>query len=169
MAIEIIVSVGTGNNVIGINGELPWTKLKSDMQHFLDITKGQIVVMGRKTWDLLPTMFKPLPGRTNVVLSRSQPVSTHQGYTFSSIEKILEMAGTKRVFIIGGGEVYSLFIPYAEIIYLTYVHGEFIGDTFFPVISKRDWLEYIKEEVKCVDESCAVTFCTFLNKQKIAL
>ncbi len=168
MAVEMIAAVGAGNNVIGSKGDLPWPKIKSDMRHFRDITTGHYVVMGRKTWDSLPDIFKPLPYRTNIVLSRLRPSFPPPGCMFLSVEDVLYLSKTKRMFIIGGAEIYHIFMAYAEVIHLTFIHKEFKGDTFFPAINEDEWYKTSSNSVHNIDVPYQVTFCTFMRRKKIS-
>lgn len=142
MSLNIIVAVGAGNRVIGSNSNLPWEKIPRDMEHFRDTTMGHPVVMGRKTWDSLPEAYKPLPGRENIVLTRNPSlvkISKGSVIIHENIDIILEIAKTEDVFVIGGAEIYKLFMPYAEHIYITFVYGNFKGDTYFPPIQQDKW------------------------------
>lgn len=142
MPIHIIAAVGASNHVIGVNGDLPWSKLASDMKHFRDTTMGHPVVMGRKTWDSLPEVCRPLPGRENIVLTRnvsSVKINKGQVIIHKNIDIVLEIAKTEEVFVIGGAEIYQLFMPHAQSLHVTFVHGEFEGDAYFPSIPKNEW------------------------------
>lgn len=115
---------------IGKDGGLPW-KCKADMKHFAKLTKGATVVMGRKTWDSLP--FKQgLPGRRNLVMTRDKTFDEAEVCTF---DQVLHLE--QDVWIIGGGEVYELFTPYAEEFHVSQILGEFICDTFAPVFPHK--------------------------------
>lgn len=170
MPINIIAAVGVGNHVIGANGDLPWSKLPSDMKHFRDTTMGHPVVMGRKTWDSLPAAYKPLPGRSNIVLTRNTSlVKIEKGSVIihENIDIVLEIAKTEEIFVIGGAEIYQLFMPHAQTIYLTAVHGEFEGDAYFPNISLSDWFESTKRRHhRSVEDSYRLTFCKFSRNAK---
>ncbi len=168
MAVEIIVSVGEGNNVIGINGDLPWPKTQSDIRHLHDITMNHPVAMGRKTLDSLNKEGEPFPSGINLVLSRSEVSHIPNGYIISTPEKVLRLAKKKRVFIIGGAEIYNLFMPYAEVIHLTLVHRKFNGDTYFPVIMESEWYETSIKFQNNLDDPHDVTSCTFMRRKKIA-
>lgn len=173
MSLNIIAAVGIGNHVIGANNDLPWSKIPRDMKHFKDTTMGHHVVMGRKTWDSLPEVYRPLPGRKNIVLTRKSsllkinkgPVIIHE-----NINLILEVAkAEEEVFVIGGAEIYKLFMSHAQTLHLTFVHGEFKGDVYFPEVSLRDWFESTKRKSdQVVGDPYPLTFCTFSRKQKIA-
>jgi dihydrofolate reductase len=127
---------------IGINGQLPW-RLKEDMNRFRRLTMGTSVIMGRKTWDSLPPVYRPLPSRQNIVLSR-QPLVLPATLVVGSVKAALEAAVKKEIFVIGGGEVYGLFLPYAERIYLTEVDTDAAADTFFPDFDGPSWRRQIE-------------------------
>ena len=116
------------NGVIGKQGDLPW-RLSGDLKWFKQITMGHVLLMGRKTWESLP---KALPGRENWVLSRT--MSPEEGMkVFRSVEEAKEELDGRTLFIIGGGELYSLALADCDELYLTEVHQEVEGgDAFFP-------------------------------------
>jgi len=121
-----IIAAISRNRGIGKNGTLPW-QISEDLRRFKKLTMGHTVVMGRKTWG---SLARPLPGRRNVVLSRT-PVDGVE--TYGSLEDALEaLHGEERIFIIGGGDVYSQFLTRAHELYLTIVDREVDADTFFP-------------------------------------
>ncbi len=125
MIIAIIAAVSR-NQGIGKNGKLPW-HISEDLRRFKKLTMGHAVVMGRTTWG---SLAQPLPGRRNVVLTRT-PVDGVE--TYGSLEEVLEaLRGEERIFIIGGGEVYAQFLARAHELYLTIVDREVDADTFFP-------------------------------------
>lgn len=120
------------NGVIGKNGDLPW-RIPGELKWFKKITMGNIMVMGRKTWDSLPGI---LPGRENWVLSST--LKEKKGIKiFSSFESALNEAGARTIFIIGGGQIYSSLLPQCSELYITEVQ-QFIeeGDAFFPSFEK---------------------------------
>jgi len=133
--ISIIVAAST-NNVIGANGDLPW-RLSADLKHFKAITMGKPIVMGRKTWD---SIGRPLPGRQNIVITRQADfVADGCDVVASTEEAIAATAGADEIMVIGGSQVYSLFLPDAGRLYLTRVHAEIEGDAFFPEIDESAW------------------------------
>lgn len=143
MDISIIVAVAK-NGVIGKDNHLPW-HLSEDMKHFRALTTGNVVIMGRKTFD---SIGKPLPNRRNIVLSRS--VEKIEGCEiFSDVENLLTdpTLKQKKIFIMGGGEIYRLFLPLAKKIYLTKVDATLEGDTTFPEIGE-EWMRYSSESFK---------------------
>lgn len=147
MRLSLIVAVGT-SGVIGNEGGLPW-RLPSDLAHFKKTTMGHSVVMGRKTFD---SIGKPLPGRRNLVLSRSTAQFPSGVEGVRSPEEVLELcAGDEEVFVIGGAEIYRHFIDRADRIFLTEVQGDFPGDTFFDPLDPERWNETSRLE-QPVDE-----------------
>ena len=140
--ISLIVATGTGG-VIGSNGTIPW-HLPVDLAHFKKTTMGFPIVMGRRTF---ASIGHPLPGRRNLVLSR-QPESLPEGVEgFGSLEEVLEAcSGEDEIFIIGGSEIYELFLPLAHRIYQTEVAGDFVGDTFFPQPDPDQWSQVSRDD-----------------------
>ncbi len=131
------------NNVIGKNNDLPW-RLPDDMKFFMETTKGHHVIMGRKNYDSLHEKFKPLPNRTNIVITRQKSFSAPGCIVLHDVEaglKIAEKNAEPECFIIGGAEIYKLAMPFTTRLYLTEIHAEIDGDTFFPAIDKDAWIE----------------------------
>jgi len=124
---------------IAKGGKIPW-HLPEDMKHFKNLTWGHVVVMGRKTWDSLPERFRPLPGRTNVVISRQahEQESTDSVRWVSSIDEAInvseELSGGQDVYVIGGNQIYTEFLnrKITSCVIATEVRGRYGGDTFFP-------------------------------------
>ena len=131
------------NGVIGREGALPW-HISSDLRRFKEITMGKPVIMGRKTWDSLPR--KPLPGRRNIVITRQPGFAAEGAETATTPEDALRLAGdAPEVAVIGGGEIYRLFWPAADRLYLTEVDLEIEGDTHFPAVDPAEWQEVARE------------------------
>jgi dihydrofolate reductase len=130
------------NRVIGYNNSLPW-RLPDDMRHFMNVTMGKPVLMGRKTFE---SMKSALPGRTNIVMTRD-PDWYREGVkvvtTLASGIELAENQGliddVEEVMIIGGAEIYTLALPLATRLYLTKVHAEPEGDVFFPALDLSQW------------------------------
>ncbi len=142
--IALVVAVSR-NGVIGRNGGLPW-HLSSDLKRFKAITMGKPVVMGRKTWESLPR--KPLPGRRNIVITRSAGYVAEGADIVATAEAALRLvAGAEEICILGGGEIYRLFLPLAGRVYLTEVQLEVTGDTYFPSLPATEWREVSSEVV----------------------
>ena len=142
MTISLIGAMAE-NRVIGKNGGLPWD-LPGDRTRFRRLTEGHIVVMGRKTFEAIG---KALPNRRNFVLSRSAGARFLGTETLSSLDEFLRLfaASDEEVFVIGGEEIYRLFIPLAASIYLTLVNGNYEGDALFPSLNPAEWREISRE------------------------
>jgi dihydrofolate reductase len=140
--ISFVVAVAR-NGVIGREGGLPW-HISSDLKRFKEITMGKPVIMGRKTWDSLPR--KPLPGRRNIVITRQPDFPAEGAEVVATPEQALSLcAGAPEVAVIGGGEVYRLFWPMVDRLYLTEVDLEVEGDTHFPALDPAEWREVARE------------------------
>ncbi len=135
------------NLVIGKDGTLPW-HFSEDLKYFKRVTMGSPILMGRGVFEELNE--KPLPGRENIVLSRTRTYNNVP--TFSSLEDALSYLREKEqeiVFVIGGGEVYRQLLPEADLLYVTEIHEEFEGDTFFPEYRdsiSTEWREIERQE-----------------------
>jgi dihydrofolate reductase len=138
-----LIAAQAQNRVIGRNNDLPW-KLPDDMKFFMQATKGHYVIMGRKNYDSLHEKFKPLPNRTNIVVTRQKDFKAPGCIVVHSVEKALDIARTNlenETFVIGGAEIYKLALPEAHRIYLTEIKAIIEGDTYFPEFSKNEWKE----------------------------
>lgn len=141
--ISLIVAAST-NNVIGANGGLPW-HLSDDLKRFKAITMGKPVVMGRKTFD---SIGRALPGRQNIVISRQAGFVAAGCDVVPSPDAALAAAGdAAEIMVIGGSQVYALFLPRAARVYLTRVHVEIAGDAHFPPLEPSAWRETAREEL----------------------
>jgi len=136
--IALVVAYAGRDRVIGRDGGLPW-RLPSDMKHFVELTTGGTVVMGRRTWESIPERFRPLANRRNIVLSRSLGSLPDAVEVYESLESGLAAAGTD-AFVIGGGSTYEETLPLADRVYATEIAGEVEGDTFFPALDPADWV-----------------------------
>lgn len=129
------------NGVIGKQGQLPW-HLPEDLAHFKRTTLGQPVVMGRVTWESLPEKFRPLPGRTNVVVSRKTTFNATGAQVVSSLEAAMALfPSTEVVWLIGGAQLYAQALALASQIVVTEIDADFEGDAFAPSLSPNDWTE----------------------------
>jgi len=116
---------------------MPW-HLPADLKWFKEKTKGRAVVMGRKTWE---SIGKALPGRTNIVVTRQLNYSAPGCLIASNVPEALSLAGgSGETMIIGGSRIYASCLPLAQKLYITVVHSDFQGDTWFPTFSLNDWL-----------------------------
>jgi dihydrofolate reductase len=138
------VVAASDNDVIGREGGLPW-HVSSDLKLFKQITIGNPVIMGRKTWESLPK--PPLPGRRNIVVSRQKAFQAEGADIAQSVEAAIRLcSGASEVSIIGGGEIYSASLPMTDRIYLTRIHLTVDGDTFLPALDEAEWREVQRRE-----------------------
>lgn len=146
------------NNAIGVNGKLPWHFTK-DLKHFREITIGGTVVMGRKTWE---SIGKPLPGRKNIVISRS--LNKLEGVTVLRDVKscVALLSNSENVFIIGGEQIYSEFLNLVNTLYITEIGIELENaDAYFPKIDLNNWdLISTKEEI---ENGCKLIFKKYIK------
>ena len=148
MKIAMIAAVAE-NGAIGIDNKLPWY-LPGDLRYFKAVTMGKPIIMGRKTFESLK---RPLPGRTNIVMTRDDTFS-HEGVkVVRSLEEALNMAesiamidGASEVMVIGGEQIYRQALPEAGRLYLTEVSQPFTGDAFFPALNDGEWQEIARED-----------------------
>ncbi len=134
------------SNVIGGNNNLLWN-IPRDLKRFKNLTEGHIVIMGRKTFEALP---KILPNRFHIVLTENHQYEIYNPRVkvINSIEKIKTLIeGEDEVFVIGGGEIFRLFMPWIDKIYLTRIYEDFKGDTFFPIIDYSQWKVIYEERI----------------------
>lgn len=143
MKLAIIVAAAK-NGVIGNNNQLPW-HLPQDLKYFKSATLGKPVIMGRKTYE---SIGRPLPGRTNIVVTRSADWRADGVVVVNSLEQALDQARTviaasatpaSEAMIIGGAEIYRSALPLVDKVYLTRVEVEIEGDAFFPALPAADW------------------------------
>jgi dihydrofolate reductase len=145
LTISAIVAM-TENYVIGKNNQLPW-HLPADLKHFKTLTTGQAVLMGRKTFE---SIGKPLPNRLNLILTKNtalQISGCEIVHTLADAERktLHHVPPINELFIIGGGEIFKIFLSHVEKLYLTLIHTTLIGDAFFPKLNEAEW-EMIDEE-----------------------
>jgi dihydrofolate reductase len=165
MIISLVVAASE-NNVIGKNNQLLW-HLPKDMKFFKNVTWAMPVVMGRKTFESMGS--KPLAGRKNIIITR-QPGWNAEGVSVvNSVDAaaaLAEQFNYKEIFIIGGGEIYMIAFDRANKIYMTRVHTELEGDTYFPVIENDDWTLVSKTD-NAADEKHAFAYSFQLWERKI--
>lgn len=143
MKISFIVAMAS-NRAIGLNNQMPW-HLSADLKRFKQITMGSPILMGRKTYE---SIGKPLPGRTNIIISRNSSYQQQGCLVFSNIDNALASCHEYgEVFIIGGASFYQSMLPNADILYITQIHKVFKGDTFFPIINQQEWEEISREDI----------------------
>jgi dihydrofolate reductase len=133
----------TARGVIGADGAMPW-HLPEDLAHFREVTRGHPVVMGRRTWQSLPSRFRPLPGRTNIVLTRfADGLEAYGALVVGSLAEALDAArgadGADEVWVVGGGTLYAQALPLAERVERTVVDLDADGDTRAPELDFEEW------------------------------
>ena len=159
--ISIIVAASE-NGVIGAGGALPW-RLSDDLKRFKAVTLGKPVVMGRKTWE---SIGRPLPGRQNIVITRQPGFEAAGADVVASPEEATAAAGdVDEIMVIGGSQVYDLFLPVAGRVYLTRVHADVDGDAFFGALEKIDW-RLVSDEFHTADERNEFDFSIRLYERK---
>jgi|TARA_B110000495_G_scaffold134219_1_gene117439 dihydrofolate reductase len=170
MKIMMIVAMDEQGN-IGKKGELPW-KLSTDMVRFRDLTTADgfnSVIMGRKTWDSLPDNYKPLPERLNIVMSRNTGWANKSAESALYPGRAIEIAyanGCDECWVIGGAQIYNMYIDRVEEIHVTKVHTLESGDISFPEINWSDWEEEIIEKIpKDEKNDYATTYSIWLKKR----
>ncbi|MEO6015794.1 MAG: dihydrofolate reductase [Polaromonas sp.] len=133
------------NGVIGKDGSMPW-HLPEDLAHFKQLTHGHPVIMGRKTWDSLPPKFRPLPGRTNIVITRQPDWAAAGAQTAASLtDALAQCASSAEVWIIGGAQIYAQAEPLAARIEVTEIAQDFEGDAYAPVLGPQ-WRPVLRED-----------------------
>jgi len=148
--ISIIVAIAD-NYAIGKNNELLW-HLPNDLKRFKELTSGHKILMGRNTWLSLPR--KPLPNRTNIVISDVKDEVFDECLMLRSFEEAIEYCNKdEEIFVIGGGMVYSQFLPLADKLYITKVDANFEADTFFPEISENLWNLVFRENFRADEKN----------------
>lgn len=142
MIISMIAAVAE-NKVIGKDNDLVW-RLPDDMKYFMETTREHFVIMGRKNYESIPHKFRPLPNRTNIIVTRQADYEADDCIIVGTIEKAIEYArkqDQKEIFIIGGGQIYAQSLELANKLYITEIKEKFDGDTFFPTYDKCAWTE----------------------------
>ncbi|MAM71337.1 MAG: type 3 dihydrofolate reductase [Gammaproteobacteria bacterium] len=148
MKLAVIVAMAK-NRVIGINNKLPW-HLSEDLKYFKRVTMGKPIIMGRKTFE---SIGRPLPGRSNIVVSRNPDYQHENIKVVHSLEEAKELAenicfidGMDEAMVIGGEELYRQALPMSDMLYLTEVHAEVKGDAFFPHFEPGEWEEIARKD-----------------------
>ncbi len=150
------------NRLIGNKNQLPW-HLPADLAHFKQVTMGKPIIMGRKTYE---SIGRPLPGRTNIVLTRSSDFQAQGVVTANTLEQALDIASAEgEVMIIGGSSIYELALPRADRLYMTYVDDAFEGDAWFPEFDIEQWRIIASEEHSADEKNpCGYRFITYGRK-----
>jgi len=159
-----LIAAAAENNALGIDNDLLW-HLPDDFKRFKELTSGHKIIMGRKTFETFP---KPLPNRTHIIITRDKTYMPKFSdcIVAHSMEEALKLTENDALsFIIGGGEIYNLGLPYANKIELTRIHASFEADTFFPEIDKTKW-KLVAEAYHPKDEWHRYDF-TYLTYERV--
>lgn len=162
-----IIVAASDNNIIGKDNALVW-HLPADMQYFKETTMGHCVITGRKNYESISEKFRPLVGRTNIVVTRDKDFIAPGAIVVGSIEEAIEKAyelEKEEVFIIGGGEIYRQTLHMADKLYITRVYGDFDGDVFFPQINENEWIE-VGAQFNQADEKNKYSTIRFVFERK---
>lgn len=157
----ILILARATNGVIGKDGKLPW-HLPADLRHFKQLTTGRPMIMGRKTFESLPGL---LPDRRHIVLTRDTNWEEEGAETASSVEGALALANAPHVAVIGGAEIYALFLDHADRIELTEVHAKPEGDTVLPAFDRKIWAEAAREKHAAQGDRPAHDFVTLVRRK----
>ena len=147
--------------IIGHEGAIPW-HLKEDLIHFRNLTKGSAVIMGRKTYE---SIGKPLPNRLNIVMTRN-PRGLEGVEEVDNKERAIEVASkfSNKIYVIGGEDIYTEFMPIATNMYLTKININVEGDTFFPNWDETQWEEVSRRDSKDLDQNIEYSFYRYRRK-----
>ena len=158
----ILIAAAAENNALGKDNQLLW-HLPEDFKRFKQITSGNYIIMGRKTFESFP---KPLPNRTHVIITRQKDYIAEGCIVVHSLEEAIEISPKEEeVFVIGGAEIYKQSIENADKIELTRVHSEFEADAFFPEFNTSNWnLVFSEKHTKDEKHQYDYTFDTYLKK-----
>ena len=148
MSISLIVAVAE-QGVIGQENALPW-RLPGDLKRFKALTMGKPIIMGRKTFD---SIGRPLPGRTNIVITRQSGLQLPGCVVVGSLSEALTAVHADEYMVIGGAEIYRQVLPLAQRVYLTQVHANISGDAFFPALEPTQWHETYREDVPADEQN----------------
>jgi dihydrofolate reductase len=166
MIINLVVAASE-NNVIGKENKLLW-RLPNDMAFFKNITWGMPVIMGRKTFE---SLGQPLKGRTNIIITRNSSLNIAGAVIAPDLSAAIAAAAAedvKECSVIGGGEIYKQAMPVAGRIYITRVHANFEGDTFFPVIDESLWIKISENDFEAdSDHAYAYSFQVWTRRTEI--
>lgn len=158
---EIILFLARADNgVIGDGDNIPW-RLPKDQRRFKSMTMGKPMIMGRKTFDSLPGL---LPGRRHIVLTRDTEWEADDTEVVHSIKEAMKVANAPHIAVIGGAQIYSLFLDKADRIELTEIHFKPEGDTKLRAFDKRIWQEEKRERYEAKDDKPAYSFVTLKRK-----
>ncbi len=142
MKVSLIVAMDK-NRVIGRENDIPW-RIPNDWEYVKNTTKGHPIILGRKN---LESIGRALPHRRNIILTRDKDCSFESCEIVHSLKEVFELCkDEEEIFIFGGEQIYNIFLPYVEKMYITKIHHEFVGDTFFPEVNMDEWKEVSVEK-----------------------
>lgn len=147
------------NNVIGNKGRIPWN-IKGELRRYKELTTGNVVIMGRRSYE---EIGKPLPNRTNIVLSTTKTYEGENLITARSLKEALDIAGDRDVYISGGEKIFEEAIHIVDKMYITLVDKVIEGDTYFPDFNKEDFVKQIDEHFH---GEIPYTYMTYTRKEK---
>ena len=163
--ISAVAAIGV-NRAIGKGNDLLWD-LPKDLKRFTELTKGNVVIMGRKTWESLPAKHRPLKDRHNIIITKQDNFEAEGAFVAANFFKALQEAQTYanrndcEIFIIGGGQIYDLALPYTDTLYLTVVDDEPKADVFFPPFDEGFTLTEVEDDE---DSGYQISFRTYKRR-----
>jgi len=157
-----MIAAAAANNALGKDNDLIW-HISDDLKRFKQLTSGHAIIMGRKTFESMP---KALPNRTNIILTKKTDYQPEGAIVVNSVKAALALVKNyPQPYVIGGGEIYRLFMSYCDRIELTRVHHDFDADVFFPEIDKSIWKEVAREDIAASPaQPYDYSFITFKKK-----
>ncbi len=157
-----LIAAVAKNGVIGKGNALPW-HLPEDLKHFKALTTGHAVIMGRKTWESLPPKFRPLPNRLNIVITRDSAYVAPGATVVHALDEAVKVSAgetARKLFVIGGAELYAHALLHAQRLELTEIDAAFEGDAHFPDFDRAQWREIRRDSGKS-DSGLDYAFVTY--------
>lgn len=156
-----IIVAHAQNGTIGLAGNMPW-RLPEDLKHFKEVTMGHPVIMGRVTHE---SIGRPLPGRLNIVISRSPDYKAEGCLTATSLEDAVKLVPENELaFVIGGAQIYAQALGMTDTCWITEIQAEYPGDAFFGPLSLAEWDREVLSELEATEKRPALTFCIYRRK-----
>ena len=158
-----LIFARAANGVIGKDNTLPW-HLPEDMAHFKQLTQGCTVIMGRKTWDSLPPRFRPLPGRSNIVVTRQSDWQADGAQRAASLaDAVAQCDPAATAWVIGGAQIYAQALPLADRVEVTEIDQAFDGDAHAPDLDHH-WTEIARERHVSAKDGLAFSFVSYVRR-----
>jgi dihydrofolate reductase len=161
MSISFILAMDT-QQAIGKNNDLPW-RLPADLAYFKKMTLNHPILMGRKTYE---SIGKPLPNRTNVIITQNRDYAVEGCIVVHSVDEAMAKFTEEELFVIGGAEVFQLFMPVVDRMYITLIEQEFAADTFFPAFDVNEW-QLISSEPGITDDKNPYTYSFLVYAKRL--